>query len=1345
MPYLVARTCTEVVQSSGQRLSRSFDVLRSRGAYVLLGDPGSGKTQSFKVEADISDGFYVSARDFLALTIPINARGKTIFIDGLDESRAGEGDGRTPLDRIRQRLDELGCPAFRLSCREADWLGASDRHALAVVAPAGEVSVLHLDQLTREQVHDILSNHVAISDPVAFLNHAEDRGLGALLYNPQTLGLLVEAVKGNEWPSTRQETFRMACEKLATELNAEHRSAKRSQVPDTAALHHAAGGICAMLLLADIEALTETGDNSGGIIALRDIAFLQSVPAAFALKTRLFVGIGEELFAPIHRNVAEYLAARFLAQEMQNGLSTGRVLSLMTAADGGTVSGLRGLNAWLSVLHPPSRRRLIEIDPLGAALYGDTRLFSVEHKMVLLTSLHALARQYGGFRWQDWNDKPFGELATLNMLEHLRRILVSPSREESYQTFLDCVLSAIRYSDPLPQLKDELIAVVRDATRWPAIRSNALAAYMHILSSDPEDLRRIAEDIRDGKIEDPEDELLGRLLSKLFPYTINAEDVFSFMHPRKNNRLIGHYYMFWSRKVSESAADADVSILLDALVSKKPTVLCDYWDSSMRYMVGKLLVRGIRVEGGNITNQRLYDWLGIALDIHGISCIEHNEAIAVVDWLEAHSDRYKGLLSAGISACAGEKNFQWCVRRGKSRLLNAKPPDDLGLWWLRQAEAEPDQEKADYLFCEAVGHFFRDKAAVGLSLDFFEKWVETRPRFAPAYQRETYQEIPDWRREHAEHERKHKQERQKRRDQWMQDIRRHLPEIRTGKAHQVVLYDLASAYFGQLFEAQGGSEVERLSNFLDDDAELISAALSGFHRSLERSDLPTVHEILESDTRGRVHLIGQACLAGMTELYRAEPSRVLGLSDDVLSKAVAFQYTVHGIDQEWFKTLLKARPALVASVVIQHATMLLKAKRDQIDGIHLLAHNDDYASVTRFAVVPLLRAYPARATKKQASGVLDDLLKAALRYLSDDEVKRLIDEKLAIPKMDIAQRVYWLAAGLVIASDKYESALATFVGKSPARIQNLASFFSNRFDRWVLRDTMHESCLGYLVCMFAPICSPERPQGEYCISPAMRTAKIVQTLVNRLGSTPTLTAESEIKKLLNKPRLSKWHTTLRHALHTQRVSYRETTFGYPTVAQVCETLGNRGPANAADLAALVGDYLQELASEIRHGNTDQYKQFWNVDKYARPKTARPEDSCRDTLLERLKDRLLPLGVEAVPEGHYADDKRADIRVSHTTPNLSLAIPIEVKRDSHPDLWTAMSDQLIELYTREPESKGRGIYLVFWFGGKGMPTPPTGNRPRSAAELEAQLLRIRPPNKRELISVCVVDCALSEVK
>ena len=185
MSYLVARTCTEVVDPTGEKISRAIEDLRDRGAYILLGDPGSGKTESFKAESEACNGFYVSARDFLTLSLPASAQGKTIFIDGLDESRAGEGDGRTPLDRIRGRLDKMGRPPFRLSCREADWLGTSDRTALEAVTPEGKLSVAHLDQLTREKIQHILEHHPLIPDPIGFLRNADDRRLDALLQNPR--------------------------------------------------------------------------------------------------------------------------------------------------------------------------------------------------------------------------------------------------------------------------------------------------------------------------------------------------------------------------------------------------------------------------------------------------------------------------------------------------------------------------------------------------------------------------------------------------------------------------------------------------------------------------------------------------------------------------------------------------------------------------------------------------------------------------------------------------------------------------------------------------------------------------------------------------------------------------------------------------------------------------------------------------------------------------------------------------------------------------------------------------------------------------------------------------------
>ncbi|MEJ2425879.1 MAG: hypothetical protein P8101_15750, partial [Candidatus Thiodiazotropha sp.] len=103
----------------------------------------------------------------------------------------------------------------------------------------------------------------------------------------------------------------------------------------------------------------------------------------------------------------------------------------------------------------------------------------------------------------------------------------------------------------------------------------------------------------------------------------------------------------------------------------------------------------------------------------------------------------------------------------------------------------------------------------------------------------------------------------------------------------------------------------------------------------------------------------------------------------------------------------------------------------------------------------------------------------------------------------------------------------------------------------------------------------------------------------------------------------------------------------------------------------------------------------------------------------LRERMGRLGVDAIKEGFYAEDKRADIRVS-AGGTQGFNLPIEIKRDSHRDLWRAIREQLIERYTRDPGSDGFGIYLVFWFGGERMPLPQEGKKPRNAADLELRL-------------------------
>ena len=118
----VLRTCTEVLEETGQGQavrSGPLKAFREVPAYVLLGDPGSGKSTSFEAECEAlgDEARYVTARDFLTFDLRPEWRSKILFIDGLDEVRAGSGDVRTPFDAIRQKLDYLESPRFRLSCR----------------------------------------------------------------------------------------------------------------------------------------------------------------------------------------------------------------------------------------------------------------------------------------------------------------------------------------------------------------------------------------------------------------------------------------------------------------------------------------------------------------------------------------------------------------------------------------------------------------------------------------------------------------------------------------------------------------------------------------------------------------------------------------------------------------------------------------------------------------------------------------------------------------------------------------------------------------------------------------------------------------------------------------------------------------------------------------------------------------------------------------------------------------------------------------------------------------------------------------------------------------------------
>ena len=229
--YVAPRTCTVVHEgeqtSDATMRAAPLSDYANAGAYVLIAEPGAGKTTAFNSEAKSQEGTYVTVRNFLAYDDKPERYGTTLFLDGLDESRVGVEDGRPPLDAIRNKLYHLGCPPFRLSCRWADWMAANDKEALQDVSPDGTVTVIRLDPLSERNVKDILANIHGVEDTAGFIRAARERGVSELLRNPQNLDMLAKSVSQGKWPDSRKDTFGQACRMLVREPNGQHQVANR--------------------------------------------------------------------------------------------------------------------------------------------------------------------------------------------------------------------------------------------------------------------------------------------------------------------------------------------------------------------------------------------------------------------------------------------------------------------------------------------------------------------------------------------------------------------------------------------------------------------------------------------------------------------------------------------------------------------------------------------------------------------------------------------------------------------------------------------------------------------------------------------------------------------------------------------------------------------------------------------------------------------------------------------------------------------------------------------------------------------------------------------------------------
>jgi hypothetical protein len=542
-------------EGTEEQQPRPFSVFAEQRNLVLLGDPGAGKSHLFRESAATIGGRFVTARAFLSIaTFPTDA---VLFIDGLDERRAGRGD-RGTIEAIVQKLFEVAPPKVRMSCRVADWLGESD---LAAFEPyfdlGGGAVVLGLERLSADEQRVVLmAQGMDKAETDTFMREAESRGLADFLENPQNLIMLVEAVKTGSWPATRSELFELSTRLLLSELNREH-SRVGAGVYSVHELRQTAGAICAARLISDVAGISlAEHEGDADIPSYRTLDFLDLAKVQAALGRRVFeAGPVVESVDYAHRTTAEFVGAAWLAATVRGGLPLGRVQALM-GVDGHPAPELRGLHAWLAVSLPEHADRLIEADPYGVLTYGDAGSLTPSSRRHLLDALGRLSQTDPWFRSGRWQSPAIGALSKPDMVDAFRAVLNSPTANFGVRSV---VVDALAMGTPLPALKDDLANVLTRCASPNAERLHALEALLR-LGPDGEALVVQAYRERLGR-DDSSLRLRSEIVAQLYGHGFGPTDVAQLMSDTLTAEAEVTTGALWS--ISSSIPVRDIPAVLD--------------------------------------------------------------------------------------------------------------------------------------------------------------------------------------------------------------------------------------------------------------------------------------------------------------------------------------------------------------------------------------------------------------------------------------------------------------------------------------------------------------------------------------------------------------------------------------------------------------------------------------------------------------------------------------------------------------------------------------------------------------------------------------------------------------
>lgn len=1312
---------------NGADAVRRVSDLRPHPFVVLLGEPGIGKSTVLRAEAELAGTRCATVREMITGGA---VSGETLFVDALDEYRV-DGQHLDKAYNLAAAISASGATRWRLSCRSEDWRSAADMAAIKQTTAGAPVVVAQLLPLERDEAEAVLYS-LREPDPAAFLAKATSLGATAFARSPLSLKLLHKAVAANgEWPATRHELFEQATLGLAHEKNAQHQARRDRAAAE--AIVQLAGELCLLLLTSGSRAIWRSsdepphhrGDARAYLLATalgRDHGAVRDT-----LDTALFRGEGES-FEPMHRSVAEFLAGGALARIVGGGpihgaLPLARALALITGADGCPPTELRGLYAWFAAhlaMHGDhvGAERLIEADAPTVLVYGDAAAFRDRGRLAILENLD---RRDPYFLAIEDGVLALGALASEDLIEAFTSILLGPSDGTHRYSM---ILEALSRGRPLPAIRPILREVALDPNRDEWKRRRAIDAWLNGAADPVADLRELLDELAREPVSTNREALRVHLAAALPPSalsTLDLKSVIADFYSAPGDNTVGRLAELartLERQPRPELFQEPIGTWLPGPLHCPGTVDVE----SLLAQALAACIRAVPAPSAAVLvrwtdNAREHRWESLGQEV--------SEEIGA--WLDVAPAREVELLDVLLLE-DDPSTSAWAVlesyRRVTGRWLSATAVLHL---LARADQAAPAQQRRLLEIAVAIARNLRGDDAADAYWSTYARLE--RLEGADALLRPlASSSIDRWRIQRQERAAKLRAGRADQRQRNVEELGPLLHQIRRGE-NPGVLGWAARNYLAALTREHGQVDVQRfLADLADEDTA--DAILAGW-RNLTRAGLDPVdaRTLGATDAETKRYIVEYAVIAGLIVLLEGsshDPTTIPQVMAIVVLKSSSLVHddTRRNQIERWAIDRLSIDRAEGASQLLEFWTGALDAGAQDLPAVGQFSRESAAYKVFGEAVRQLLSTRPALHPD-----ALRSALRVAVKGLDASASARLAAAALESENLGQVQRTMWGFVAFALAplgdfqrfiEEHGEAGVADLV----------ASGLVDSFRGAEGAPRTHVDAL--VIRAAAPSCTPDESFWH-----ANGLAEHVRRSLNALASLAEPTAGHVLAQLIEHPELARWHASVRHAQAQHARIRREATFKHPSPKAIRAALAAGPPANAADLQAVVVDVLERLQYELKTDDTTPWKRYWSLDSYGRPTAPLVEEECRDRLLERIRDRLVPHKITtALPEARRGQKTRADIVILSGAGNL----PIECKRHHHPDLWTAASTQL-NGYAASPGADGFGIYLVFWFGLDVAATPRRPNgaaAPASAAELHDFLIEHLPQPMRARTAVLVLD-------